>query len=340
MNVKILFEPAQNLIILTGISGGFFTIENNWMENDWHVYWFLSSSSFYYSWKIINIWKYFTFCFFIKWLNRIYAGGKMLGEVAKFGGDWPGANGIAKTWNVPKYNVDFWRAAAAAIGELAVVIAAGSSVGKASSPGLDASFTGKLLKSSANTPPRIISPKMKQNTPKSCHFMLNVLVQVKLADWLTLFAIFPGHISIFIHVQLVPVWLITKSNELDISIQTLAIARKVLKNNCYWQIASLVRAAIVCVQVLNLYYLFDRCVFEYKHNNITSTGIDHKINYSDAMCGMVFCSRVTSVVVDSIVAFGFGFTRDTKAVFHIWFIFIPMNMGIFHCQIVYLFDFQ
>lgn len=79
----------------------------------------------------------------------------MLGEVAKFGGNWPGENGMANTWKVPKYNVDFSRAAEAAIGELLGAIDDEISAGKARPspppPWLDSSVNWKLLKSSANT---------------------------------------------------------------------------------------------------------------------------------------------------------------------------------------------
>lgn len=87
--------------------------------------------------------------------------------VAKFGGTWPGDIGIAKTWNVPKYNVDLSRAT----GARSVDIADGISVDK--SLGFVASFTGRLPRSSANTAMKIISPNMIQNTLYNGHCILN-----------------------------------------------------------------------------------------------------------------------------------------------------------------------
>lgn len=78
----------------------------------------------------------------------------ILGEVAKFGGNWPGENGMAKTWNVPMYKVDFSRAAAAAIGDRSGGIDEDAiSTGRAcpsSNAGFDPSVICKPLKSSAN----------------------------------------------------------------------------------------------------------------------------------------------------------------------------------------------
>lgn len=74
--------------------------------------------------------------------------------MAKFGGNWPDENGMAKTWNVPKYNVDFSRAAAPAIGELSAGIDDDTiSVGNArlSSPEFMPSSNWKPFNSSAST---------------------------------------------------------------------------------------------------------------------------------------------------------------------------------------------